>query len=378
MKHLLTISLIMVGLTSLAQNQISAPTGQSLKIVTDTVLVGGHMRINSGMLKLNNYRFLSTVGTNNTFIGASGNLTMTANNNTLVGAKSGAAITTGGSNNFFGVSSGNATTTGISNVFIGSSSGLMNTAGKFNTFIGNGSGTANTTGEYNVMVGNETGSNASTGSYNTLVGRSAGVANGTQNYNTLIGYGAGGSTIGSSNVFIGALSGKNETGSNKLHIANSNVGNPLIYGDFAAARLVFYGKTGINTGNFPTSVTVSGSPVNTSTYQLFVKGGILTEDVVVATGWADYVFEDGYRLKPLSEVAAYIKSNGHLPNVPSAKDIEQYGANLGHLMKVQQEKIEELTLYAIDQQKQVEANSDLLKKQQKQIDEIKALIKSLK
>lgn len=367
----------MTGLTSLAQNQISVPTGQSLKIVADTVLVGGHVRINSGILKLNNYRFLSTVGTNNTFIGASGNLTMTANSNTLVGAKTGAAITTGGSNNFFGVSSGNATTIGISNTFIGSSSGLLNTSGKFNTFIGNSSGNQNTTGEYNVMVGNETGSLATTGSYNTLVGRSAGVSNGAQSFNTMIGYGTGGSTIGSNNVFIGALSGRNETGSNKLHIANSNVGNPLVYGDFTAANLVFYGKTGINTGNFPTSVTVSGAPVNTSAYQLFVKGGILTEDVVVATGWADYVFDEGYRLKPLSEVAAFIKSNGHLPNVPSAREIEQYGANIGQLTTVQQEKIEELTLYAIKQQDQVEANSDLLKKQQKQIDEIKAQLAEL-
>jgi len=110
------------------------------------------------------------------------------------------------------------------------------------------------------------------------------------------------------------------------------------------------GKVAIGTQNTPNNV---GS-ANTSAYKLFVKGGILTEEVRVRTGWADYVFADEYNLKPLSEVEAFIKENKHLPNVPSANTVENQGIELGNISKIQQEKIEELTLYTIDQQKQID------------------------
>lgn len=111
------------------------------------------------------------------------------------------------------------------------------------------------------------------------------------------------------------------------------------------------GKVGIGTTNFPT--TIGGA--NISAYRLFVKGGILTEELRVRTGWADYVFEDNYQLKPLSEVEAYINENGHLPNVPSATEVEEEGISVGEMTKIQQEKIEELTLYIIEMKKEVEA-----------------------
>lgn len=114
------------------------------------------------------------------------------------------------------------------------------------------------------------------------------------------------------------------------------------------------GKVAIGTNSTP--VNVGGA--NTSTYNLFVEGGLLADEIRVRTGWADYVFSDNYNLKPLSEVEAYIKENKHLPNVPSAKTIEEQGAELGDIARIQQEKIEELTLYTIQQQKEI----DTLKK----------------
>lgn len=78
----------------------------------------------------------------------------------------------------------------------------------------------------------------------------------------------------------------------------------------------------------------------------------------------DYVFEKNYPLMPLSELEAYINKNKHLPNVPSAKEVEENGANVGNLVKVQMEKIEELTLYLIELKKE---NEEI----KKQLEEIK-------
>ena len=69
--------------------------------------------------------------------------------------------------------------------------------------------------------------------------------------------------------------------------------------------------------------------------------------------WPDYVFEKSYKLTPLIEVEKFIKLNGHLPNVPSAKTIESEGVKLGEMNKLLMEKVEELTLYLIEQNKKL-------------------------
>jgi hypothetical protein len=126
------------------------------------------------------------------------------------------------------------------------------------------------------------------------------------------------------------------------------------------------GKTGVGTTSFPT--TIGGA--NISAYRLFVRGGILTEEVRVRTGWADYVFDDKYILKPLSEVEKFIKKNKHLPNFPSEKEIVKNGIELGKITTLQQEKIEELTLYAIKQDKKIENLN-------KEVEELKKIVKQL-
>ncbi|GGD07570.1 hypothetical protein GCM10011368_06870 [Hyunsoonleella pacifica] len=70
--------------------------------------------------------------------------------------------------------------------------------------------------------------------------------------------------------------------------------------------------------------------------------------------WPDYVFTNDYKLPTLLEVEAYIKENGHLPNIDSAKEVEKNGVLLGEMNAKLLEKIEELTLYIIEQQKQIE------------------------
>jgi hypothetical protein len=107
-----------------------------------------------------------------------------------------------------------------------------------------------------------------------------------------------------------------------------------------------------------------GTNVPDSYYKLSVRGPIRATEVRVNTGWADYVFEKDYRLQPLAEVEAYIKENKHLPDVPSAAEVEQNGINVGEMNAVLLRKIEELTLHLIELKK----DNDLLKSKVDQLD----------
>ena len=77
----------------------------------------------------------------------------------------------------------------------------------------------------------------------------------------------------------------------------------------------------------------------------------------------DYVFNKNYKLMPLNKVADYVKENKHLPDVPSAADVKKEGIDLGSMDAKLLKKIEELTLYVIQQQKQID---ELQKKQDEQ------------
>lgn len=110
------------------------------------------------------------------------------------------------------------------------------------------------------------------------------------------------------------------------------------------------GAVSIGTEKSPAAVGTN----NTSMYRLFVKGGILTEELLVQTGWADYVFAKDYRLPSLEEVEKHIAVNGYLPNLPSEKEVIENGLNVGKMTKIQQEKIEELFLYVIQLNKDIQ------------------------
>nr|WP_299170388.1 tail fiber protein [uncultured Allomuricauda sp.] len=101
------------------------------------------------------------------------------------------------------------------------------------------------------------------------------------------------------------------------------------------------GKVGIGTLNPDTELTV--------------KGNIHAEEVKVdlSVPGPDYVFKEGYHLKSLEEVQNYIKVHGHLPNIPSAKEMESNGIQLGEMNMKLLEKIEELTLYTLEQEKKI-------------------------
>lgn len=107
-------------------------------------------------------------------------------------------------------------------------------------------------------------------------------------------------------------------------------------------------------------------------YKLSINGSIRTKEIKVEiSNWPDYVFNSDYTLLPLTELKKYISQNNHLPDLPSANDVAaENGINMGEIVKVQIKKIEELTLYLIEKDKQFD---DLCKdnlKQQKQIEEL--------
>ena len=101
------------------------------------------------------------------------------------------------------------------------------------------------------------------------------------------------------------------------------------------------------------------------TEKLVVDGKILAEEIQVQTVPAsDYVFEPDYDLKPIEEVASFIKENKHLPDIPSAEEFKENGVGLGEMDNMLLRKVEELTLYMIDMQIQVDrlkAENELLK-----------------
>jgi hypothetical protein len=90
-------------------------------------------------------------------------------------------------------------------------------------------------------------------------------------------------------------------------------------------------------------------------YKLSVNGKIRAKEIVVETGWADFVFEEDYQLMPLREVEAYIHTHKHLPDVPSAKVIEEKGVSVGEMEAKLLQKIEELTLHLIALSKENDA-----------------------
>lgn len=109
-------------------------------------------------------------------------------------------------------------------------------------------------------------------------------------------------------------------------------------------------------GNVGIGTNIIGS------WKLAVNGKIRAKEIKVETGWADFVFYDDYKLPTLEEVELHIKEKGHLKDIPSAKEVEENGIFLGEMDSKLLQKIEELTLYTIAQEKKIKDLASLNKK----------------
>jgi hypothetical protein len=91
------------------------------------------------------------------------------------------------------------------------------------------------------------------------------------------------------------------------------------------------------------------------TQKLSVNGTVRAKEVIVDTGWSDFVFDESYKLTTLSETEAFVKAEKHLPGVPSAKEVAEHGISVGEMQAKLLAKIEELTLHQIEQDKRLNA-----------------------
>ena len=124
-------------------------------------------------------------------------------------------------------------------------------------------------------------------------------------------------------------------------------------------------------GNVSIGTTTIYGASASDPYKLSVNGKVACKELKVDVNWSDYVFEKNYKLRNLKEVESYIKENNHLPEVPSATEVESNGLKVGEMQATMMKKIEELTLYIIEQQKTME-------KQQSMIENLQSEVSSLK
>ncbi|GAB4051816.1 hypothetical protein [Spirosoma litoris] len=356
----------------------------------------------------------NTTGYSNVFIGTLAGQTNTGgSSNVFSGYQAGNFNTTGSSNLFDGYQAGYANTTGTLNVFSGWQAGYSNTKGGTNTFSGAQAGFSNTEGNRNVFIGNLTGSENTTGNFNTFTGTYAGASNTTGESNVFYGYGAGGSNkTGSNNILIGPLSGTaittsddnvligyNSQAEDKLYnaiaigansrVATSNaliLGNGVNVGIGTSAptnRLEVVSESANTSGLTLTKLTASSPTVRTSDQFLTVSetGEVIKSRyqlrIESSAEWSDKVFGPLYTLRSLRSVERFIKQNGHLPGVPSAEQVVNEGVDLVKINATLLEKVEELTLYSIEQEKKASRQEAINHQQQAKIEHLERLMQQL-
>ena len=162
----------------------------------------------------------------------------------------------------------------------------------------------------------------------------------------------------------------NKNGSYRVALNGQSHG--YIYGRNDASEHKFLihsnGNSYLNGGNV-------GIGTSAPDAKLAVNGNIHAKEVKIdLVGWPDYVFENEYELPTLAQVEAHIKEKGHLQNIPSAQEVAENGIELGEMNKRLLEKIEELTLYTIAQEKQIQEQNKKNKELEDRLKKIEALL----
>jgi trimeric autotransporter adhesin len=327
--------------------------------------------------------------------------------NTYVGWTAGTQ--SGAGNSFFGSAAGYSNS-GTDNTFIGRTTGVRNTTGNHNSCLGSDAGQWNTTGNENVVIGFYAGQSNTTEHKNSFIGAysegAAGIAN-----STAVGHRA--KVTQSNSLVLGSINGINgATADTKVGIGTTapaqllevrkdqnastyfQVTNADNTGDASRARFALVGGTVTQemqsiardggyfgtTSNHPfriytnkaTRVTIDtngnvGIGTMTPTARLHVVGNLRVTGAIQYGApeeeMPDYVFEPGYPLMSVEVLGAYVAKEKHLPNVPSAAEVKENGLNLGQFQSRLLEKIEELTLYAVQQAKASREQEVVLERQ---------------
>lgn len=178
-------------------------------------------------------------------------------------------------------------------------------------------------------------------------------------------------------------------GVNSFTKLDNNISNSLMIGFNSDTATLFvgpstgvgtFGKVGIATtspirtfdvngmSHFADTMSIGTTKTNGS--MLAVAGKISAEEVEVSLSstWPDFVFSTSYELNTLAQVEEYINKHSHLPNVPSAEEVAEKGINIAEMDAILLQKIEELTLYAIAQQKQIDEQKKLIEEQSRLVE----------
>ena len=137
------------------------------------------------------------------------------------------------------------------------------------------------------------------------------------------------------------------------------------------------GSANYGTGNaYISGVVGIGTTTVPPGYAFAVNGSAIATSFTVQSygSWPDYVFKSGYKLLPLNDVQSYIDQNHRLPDVPSAEQVAKDGLNLGDMNKITMQKVEELTLYLIEKDKQLNDERQINNHQQQEIDNQKSIV----
>jgi hypothetical protein len=154
-------------------------------------------------------------------------------------------------------------------------------------------------------------------------------------------------------------------GYNSANAIIDNFGTGSLLLNYYSGKDVVVGNSSHTNG--PSNLTVTGKlavgtcvPAN---YQMAVDGTIAAREVVVETAnWCDYVFDGKYKLMSLSELKDYINKNKHLPEFKAEKEYVTNGIPVSEVIKLQQKKIEELTLYLLEQEEKIKKLQEALEK----------------
>ena len=371
-----------------------------------------------------NAGYSNTAGVENSFLGINtGYSNTTGANNSFVGFNSGFSNTTGSLNSYLGFRAGFSNATGTNNSFVGTYSGHDVTAADNNTFIGYNTGRGITTGGNNTIIGAGVIGLSSTLSNNIIIADGQGNRRINVDANGNVGVG----TISPKAIFdiqgLLGIGGNLLTGGESIMFGSTNLGveNPgaLISGERTGpwgVRMDFYARDaagsltknvmsvsgeygnvgiGTTTPNINTKLDVAGNIYSngviavgpsidwtkitgntdpTLNYKLAVNGNAIFERAKVKLNatWPDYVFKPTYKLPSLTDLEAYLIKNNHLPEVPAAEEVEKNGIDLGDNQTTLLKKVEELTLYMIELNKQMQT---LAKENEKLNKKVEALAK---
>jgi len=208
-------------------------------------------------------------------------------------------------------------------------------------------------------------------------GSSAGTVTGVVGMRSQIGNAASNTHITNAYMYQGAIQPFNSsivisnlTGM-LLYNLNAGTNNTGVFLDIGTAGVVsalpvgnwgIYDNTGYN--NYFAGNVVIGTNAMPTGYKFAVAGGAIAESMTVKlqANWPDYTFKNDYKLMPLAELKTYVDKNQHLPEIPSAAQVEKDGINLGEMNRLLLKKVEELTLYLIEKDKEMKLLEDRLQK----------------